>query len=140
MPLLVGVVIFAAVEDGHRPNRWLLTGLALATVADVTSLAAPGAVRVVVLGGSIACYLGAAIVVRQRVGLEWALGLSLLVLSEALLTVRLSALGDLTLSAVLPTLAYVVGQVLVVTSWIRRPVATPRVPHPRTPVEDLSRR
>jgi hypothetical protein len=140
MPLLVGVVIFAAVEGGHRPNAWLLTGLALATIADVLSLAGPGAARLVLVAGSLACYAVAALSVRQLGRLEWWLGLALLMLSEVLLAVRLSAPAGLAVAAVPQTLAYGIGQVLVVTGWIRRPVGTPRVPNPRTPVEVLSRR
>jgi len=54
--------------------------------------------------------------------------------------VRLDALVGPTGPAVLPILAYVVGQLLVVTGWTRRPVGTPRVPRARTPVDVLSRR
>ena len=57
MPLLVGVVIFAAVEGGQRPRRWLLTGLVLATVADVASLAGPSpSSGWSLVAASIACY------------------------------------------------------------------------------------
>ena len=140
MPLLVGVAIFAAIEGGHRPNAWLLTGLALTTAADVASLAGPAAIRVVLVAGCIACYTGAAVAVQRSGGLGWWLGLALLTLSEALFAVRLGAPVGPTVPAMLPTLAYVLGQVLVVTGWIRQPVGTPRIPRARTPVDVLSRR
>jgi len=140
MPLLVGVVIFVATETGQRPNLWVLAGLVLATVADVASLAGPSGLRVVVLAGCLVCYGVASMTARRLAGLDWGLGLVLLVLAEALLAVRLSAPLALGVPAVLPTLVYVVGQVLVVTGWTRRPTATPRVPAPRTPVDVLTRR
>ncbi|MCI0690350.1 MAG: hypothetical protein L0Y54_24390 [Sporichthyaceae bacterium] len=140
MPLLVGVVIFGATETGQRPTRWLLAGLFLATAADVTSLAGPAAVRLIVLVASLACYAIAAVTARRWAGLEWGLGFVLLMLSGALLAARLSDPLSLSVPAVLPTLAYVVGQVLVVTGWTRRSMGTPRVPRPRTPIGAFTRR
>jgi hypothetical protein len=140
MPLLIGVVIFTAAESGQRPDRWLLAGLALATVADVASLAGPSGLRVVGLAGCLACYAAAAVAARRWAGLAWGLGLALLVLSESLLAVRLRGSADVTVPAVMPMLAYVLGQVLVVTDWTRRPISSPRVPRPRTPEEVLTRR
>jgi hypothetical protein len=139
MPLLVGVAFFAAAEAGHRPNRWLLAGLALALVGDVAALAGPATIRLIILAASLGCYAVAAVAARRWAGLEWGLGLLLLVLSEAMLAVRLSAPTSLTVPEVLPTVAYIVGQVLVVTGWTR-PVGAPGVPRQRTPVDDLIRR
>jgi hypothetical protein len=132
MPLLTGVVIFAAAERGERPQRWLIAGLALATIADVASLAPPAAVvRVVALGGCLACYAIAARLTRWA-GPEWGLGLALLVLSEALLAVRLTGAVEVPVPAVVATVAYVGGQLLVVAGWVRRPAGSPPVPRPRT--------
>jgi hypothetical protein len=140
MPLLVGIVIFAATEHGQRPNRWLLAGLLLAAAADVASLAGPSAIRLIALAASLACYAVAAVTARRWAGLEWGLGLVLLVLCGALLAVRLRDPSALSVPAVLTTVVYVVGHVLVVTGWIRRSMGTPQVPAPRTPVDVLTRR
>src|SRR5258705_11771829 len=96
MPLLAGVVIFAATEDGVEPSRWVLAGLALATVADLVSLAGTVSatdVRIVGLLGGLACY--AVALRRARIGLasDWFVGLvvpglGLMGLSVGLLPVR----------------------------------------------------
>jgi hypothetical protein len=135
MPLLAGVVIFAASEARRRPDVWLLVGLGSATVFDLVSPSLPAA-GVAFLAVCHACY--AIAFARAR----WVgLGVVVLLLSDVLLVVRLSNTVDLPALAVLVAIAYVVGQALIVTAWVRRPAgASPTVPRPRTEDEALTRR
>ncbi len=114
MPLLAGVVIFAASEARRRPDVWLLVGLGSATVFDLTFPSVP-MLGIAFLVVCHACYTVA--FARAR----WVgLGVVALLLFDVLLAVRLSGAADLPASAVLVAVSYVVGQVLIVNGWTRR--------------------
>jgi hypothetical protein len=134
MPLLAGVVIFAAAEAGRRPDVWLLLGLGFATVFDLVSHALP----TLGVASLVACHVCYAVAFSRA---RWmGLGVGVLLLSDGLLAVRLSGAVDQPVPAVW-AVAYTLAQALIVTGWIRRPVdAPPTVPRPRTEDDILTRR